>query len=376
MKVFFAGYNIITSLGLSVEENVKQILKNKTGVQICNNPEWTIEPTPLSVVDRKPIEEKINGDFTIFEKFLIYSIKESLKSNPKFDIEDSKTLIIISTTKGNIELLDKEKAQNYSKDRIHLWASAKIVQNYFNNPNQPLVISNACISGVQALIAGMREIKSGRYKHIVVAGADVVSHFVVSGFQSFKSLSPGACQPFDKDRVGLSLGEGAATILLSKNENLAQSKEIIFVSGATANDANHISGPSRTAEGQFYAMKRAKVELENIDFISAHGTATPYNDDMESVALKRHGLETVPVNSFKGYFGHTLGAAGLIESALSIYSLQNNILFKTLGFKNSGTVENINVIKEHREQKIHTVLKLGSGFGGSNAALIIKKTKK
>jgi 3-oxoacyl-[acyl-carrier-protein] synthase-1 len=120
-------------------------------------------------------------------------------------------------------------------------------------------------------------------------------------------------------------------------------------------------------------MKRANVETEKIDFISAHGTATPYNDDMESIALKRHGLETTPVNSFKGYFGHTLGAAGLIESALSIYSLQNNILFKTLGLQNLGTSETINAIKEHQEKKIKTVLKLGSGFGGSNAALIIKK---
>lgn len=375
MKVFFAGYNIITSLGLSIEDNVEQILNNKTGVATNNNPDWTIEPTPLSVVDRKPIESEIQGDFTLFEKFLIYSIKKSLEGNQKFDIKSEKTLIIISTTKGNIELLDKKKARNYPKDRIHLWSSANIVKDYFGNPNTPLVISNACISGVQALIAGMREIKTGAYKNIVVVGADVMSHFVVSGFQSFKSLSPEACQPFDKDRVGLSLGEGAATILLSSDESIANSNKIILSSGATANDANHISGPSRTAEGQYYAMKRAKVGLEKIDFISAHGTATPYNDDMESVALKRHGLENVPVNSFKGYFGHTLGAAGLIESALSIYSLQNNILFKTFGFKNLGTIEKINVLKEHQEKEINTILKLGSGFGGSNAAIIIKKDK-
>ncbi len=375
MNVFFAGYNIVTSLGLSVKENVKQILNNKTGVEISNNPDWTIEPTPLSIVNRKAIQNQINGDFTIFEKFLIFSIEESLKVNLKFDIKSPETLIIISTTKGNIELLEEEKAKGYSKNRINLWASAKIIQNYFNNPNTALVISNACISGVQALIAGMREIKTGHYKNIVVAGADVMSHFVVSGFQSFKSLSPVACKPFDKDRVGLSLGEGAATILLTGNKKIADSSKIIFSSGATANDANHISGPSRTAEGQYYAMKRADVESETIDFISAHGTATPYNDDMESVALKRHGLENIPVNSFKGYFGHTLGAAGLIESALSIYSLQNNILFKTLGFKNLGTVEKINVLKEHQKKEIKTVLKLGSGFGGSNAALIIKKSK-
>ena len=373
MNVFFAGYNAVSSLGLSVEENVTQILQNQTGVKICENKEWTLEPTPLSVADRQTITDTITGHYTIFEKFLIFSIAESLKTNPKFDIQSPDTLIIVSTTKGNIELLNPDKAKQYPNNRIQLWASAKIIQDYFQNPNTPLVISNACISGVQALITGMREIKARNYKQVVVVGADVLSHFVVSGFQSFKSLSPEACQPFDKDRVGLSLGEGAATILLTQDESIAQPSKIIFSSGATANDANHISGPSRTAEGQYYAMKRARVASEHFDFISAHGTATPYNDDMESVAIKRHGLEQIPVNSFKGYFGHTLGAAGVIETALSIYSLQNNILFKTFGFENSGTVEKINVIDSHQEKELKTILKLASGFGGSNAALIIKK---
>jgi 3-oxoacyl-[acyl-carrier-protein] synthase-1 len=372
MNVFFAGQSIISSLGNSLESNIENILKEETGIKLSQNPDWTIEPTPLSAVNRKPIEEAIKGDYTIFEKFMIFVIESALQQNPDFDIESKDTLIIISTTKGNIELLDQEKAKAYPKDRVHLWASAKVLKTYFKQDNEPLIISNACISGVQAAVTGLRKLKSREYKHAVVVGADVLSHFVVSGFQSFKSLSPGPCQPFDKDRVGLSLGEGAAAILMSTDKSIAKDN-IVFVNGATANDANHISGPSRTAEGQYNAMKQAGVAMETIDFISAHGTATPYNDDMESIALKRHGLENTPVNSFKGYFGHTLGAAGLIETALSIYSLQHNKIFKTLGCLNQGTVEKINVVKEHQDKELKTVLKLGSGFGGSNAALIIKK---
>lgn len=373
MNVFFAGYHIVSALGLSVEENVEQILNHKTGIKICNNPQWTTEPTPLAIVNRSVIEKEIVGNYTLFEKFLIYAIDKALESQTLFDIKSKETLLIISTTKGNIELLDPEIAKQYPNDRIHLWASALAIQKYYQQANTPLIISNACISGIQALIAGMRKIQSGEYKNVVVVGADVISHFVVSGFQSFKSLSPEACKPFDKDRVGLSLGEAAGCILLSSDIELATPEKIELISGATANDANHISGPSRTAEGQFNAMKRAGVSEHKFNFISAHGTATPYNDDMESVAIKRHGLQHVPVNSFKGYLGHTLGAAGLIETALSIYSMKNNILFKTYGFKNLGTIEPINVLAQHTKAEVNTILKLGSGFGGSNAALIIKK---
>ncbi len=375
MNAYFVAQNILTSLGHTIEENVNQILNNKTGIRISNHEDWTVEPTPLSEVDREVVEKQVEGDYTIFEKFLIFAIRSSLEQQPLFDIQSEDTIIIISTTKGNIELLNPEKAKQYDKDRIHLWRSAEIIQTYFQAKHTPLVISNACISGAHALVTAMRKLKSGAYKHAVVVGADVLSRFVVSGFGSFKSLDAGACKPFDKNRTGLSLGEGAACILMSTDASIADASQIVFASGATANDANHISGPSRTAEGQYLAMQKANVENETIDFISAHGTATPYNDDMESIAIARHHLNEVPVNSFKGYFGHTLGAAGLIESALSIWAIKENQLFKTLGFEEAGTVEPINVQTEHQKQNIKTVLKLSSGFGGSNAALVIKTVK-
>ncbi len=375
MNAYFVAQNILTSLGHTTEENVNQILNNKTGIRISNHEDWTVEPTPLSEVDREVVEKQVEGDYTIFEKFLIFAIRSSLEQQPLFDIQSEDTIIIISTTKGNIELLNPEKAKQYDKDRIHLWRSAEIIQTYFQAKHTPLVISNACISGAHALVTAMRKLKSGAYKHAVVVGADVLSRFVVSGFGSFKSLDAGACKPFDKNRTGLSLGEGAACILMSTDASIADASQIVFASGATANDANHISGPSRTAEGQYLAMQKANVENETIDFISAHGTATPYNDDMESIAIARHHLNEVPVNSFKGYFGHTLGAAGLIESALSIWAIKENQLFKTLGFEEAGTVEPINVQTEHQKQNIKTVLKLSSGFGGSNAALVIKTVK-
>jgi len=202
-----------------------------------------------------------------------------------------------------------------------------------------------------------------------------VSKFVVSGFMSFKSISENICKPFDKNRNGLSLGEGSSTIILTNNENLL-SNNIQFVGGSSSNDANHISGPSRTGEGLFLSIKNT-IDLtnNNIDFISAHGTATLYNDDMESIAINRNNLQNVPVNSFKGYFGHTLGAAGVLETVLTIKSMQKNILVNTLGFDELGTAEKINIVNKTNEKQLNTCLKIGSGFGGCNAALLITKSK-
>jgi 3-oxoacyl-[acyl-carrier-protein] synthase-1 len=372
MKAFFAGYNIVTSLGTSISENITSILNEQTGIKLHNNFENINEPTQLSAVNRKIIFDDFTDNFfTTFEKFLVFSIRKAFfDSNIKIT---DKTAFILSTTKGNIELLNPEKAKNYTEDRINLWKSAQIVANYFNIKTEPIIISNACISGVQAITTATRMIQNNKCDNAIVVGADILTDFVIAGFLSFKSISPNPCKPFDKNRDGLSLGEGVATILLTNYECLALTPKIEFVSGATSNDANHISGPSRTAEGLFEAIDSILKNEPKIDFISAHGTATIYNDDMESVAIKRCNLENVPTNSFKGYFGHTLGAAGIIETALSIYSMQNNILFKTMGFLEKGTVENINIIDKNTNTEVNTVLKIASGFGGSNASLLLKK---
>jgi 3-oxoacyl-[acyl-carrier-protein] synthase I len=174
----------------------------------------------------------------------------------------------------------------------------------------------------------------------------------------------------------LSLGEGCGTVILTADPQKAgEGKPVVYLGGATSNDANHISGPSRDGEGLYLAisaaMKEAEVTPGDLDFISAHGTATPYNDEMESLALSWAGLEQIPVNSFKGYIGHTLGAAGIIETILSIYSIRNNVLFKSIGYQNNGVSRPLNVIKGNLLQPVNKVLKTASGFGGCNGAIVI-----
>lgn len=378
--VYFQSDNIITSLGFTTAENFTALLSGDTGIKQINNKHFYPGPFPASLVDTARLEEeftdyKKSGDFTRLEKMVILSIQDAL-SKTTFDIKSERTIIILSTTKGNIDLLEPEKQNQFEKERVLLWRFGQVIANYFNNPNQPVILSNACISGVLALNIAAELIKNGRYDHAVVSGGDIVSGFVVSGFMSFLSLSPNPCRPFDKKRDGLSLGEGAGTIILSKDK---LGSNIMHMGGGSANDANHISGPSRTGEGSYIAISKAMREADssesNIDYISAHGTATDYNDEMESLALNRRKLEKIPVNSFKGNWGHTLGAAGLMETAAMLNSMRENILIKSAGFNELGVSKPISVIAENKKAELTTCLKMASGFGGSNAALIAYKIK-
>ncbi|MBA4058456.1 MAG: hypothetical protein C0490_27305 [Marivirga sp.] len=231
---------------------------------------------------------------------------------------------------------------------------------------------------MMALIVGKRMIHSGQYDHAVVVGADVLSRFVVSGFQSLHALSDEPCRPFDVDRKGINLGECAAAILLtSKPGELKTGANVIIAGGGLSNDANHISGPSRTGEELASAIRQAldesSLSKNEIDIISAHGTATLYNDEMEAKAFGLMGLETIPVNSLKGYFGHTLGAAGIAEVAMNAEGLIRNELIPSKGFERLGVSKDLNIIKSTESKPLKICLKTASGFGGCNAAIILQK---
>jgi 3-oxoacyl-[acyl-carrier-protein] synthase-1 len=189
-------------------------------------------------------------------------------------------------------------------------------------------------------------------------------------------MSTEPCRPFSKNRKGISLGEAAAAVLLSSKK--PEHPNIISLIGeASANDANHISGPSRTGEGLYIsiqnALREARISAKEIDYLSAHGTATAYNDEMEAVAFNRSGLENVPMNSFKAYYGHTLGASALLESILTKHSLLNNELYTSLNFDEIGVSKPLNVIGGFEKKELWFAVKTASGFGGCNLALVLKK---
>jgi len=364
--VFIVGDNILSPIGKTTDENLSALKHGISGVK--KNDEINIV---ASLFEWNKID--IDKSYTKFENLLILSITNAIKQSG-FNIDDQ-TALIISSTKGNISLLETEEHTKDLNKRIALHSSAKLVTDHFGFKTQPIVVSNACISGVLAILTGMRWIKSGQYENVIVSGADVVSEFVLSGFKSFQALSDTVCRPFDKDRTGLNLGEGAATVILSKNKK--NENDVKVSSGAISNDANHISGPSRTGEELAFAIKKALLDAgitaHDVGYISAHGTATNYNDEMEANAINLAGLQKVPLNSLKGYYGHTLGAAGLIESVIAIHAIKDGVILPSPGFTENGVTHPVNVTTEILNTPIKHALKTASGFGGCNAAMIFSK---
>lgn len=374
--IFISSDNIFSPIGETTAENFEQLKKNVSGIQLHDNRRMSEQTFYAALFDEKKENSisQLQNCYTKFEKLLIASITDAL-AHTSIQPTDDKTVLIISSTKGNISLLETEAHSNELYQRISLNSSAKIVANHFGFIHQPVIVSNACISGMLAIITGMRLIQTGQYKHAVVAGADVISKFILSGFQSFQAISAAICKPFDAARDGINLGEGASTVVLSSDEKF--SSGIKVTGGSVSNDANHISGPSRTGEELYLAiykaMQMANVKTNDIGFISAHGTATVYNDEMEAKAINLAGLQTVPLNSLKGYYGHTLGAAGLIEAVVSIQSLKENTVMPTAGFKNLGVTKPVNICSSLFQSPLHHCLKTASGFGGCNAAMVFSK---
>jgi len=447
--IYRIGDNIISSLGFTTEENFSAVKNGISGLKQYDAGVFDLpEAFVASLIDKERLNDEFNchcgldpirfchcgfdpirfchcgldpqspektgdSDFrqndktlTELEKAAILSVHNA-NEEAQIDLSSDSVLFIISTTKGNVDLLaappNLPKGEEYSPpsgelEGAYLWHTAELIAGFFKNPNTPVVVSNACISGAAAQIVAMRELQSGNYDYAVVVGVDFLSKFIISGFQSFKALSSEICRPFDKNRCGLNLGEAAATIIFSKDTRLLDTRlldtrhktedrrhETVFslVNGVIRNDANHISAPSRTGEGSYRALKYilsnslvSNSLVSCISFINAHGTATPYNDAMEVSAIVRAGLEQVPVNSLKAFFGHTLGAAGTLESIISMKAMEENISLKSMNFEEYDFENQINISRENQFSNKKYFIKMLSGFGGVNAVLLFEKIKK
>jgi len=369
-EVFVVSDNVFTSLGRTTRQNFEEALAGKDGIKFQQQTDLFPAPFWASLLPRNEIDSSFSGEpvnYTHFEKICIQSIEEA-SSKAQIDLTDKKTLLILSTTKGNVELLHNNQ---FNEARVYLHESARIIQKYFQLKHFPLVVSNACISGVVALNCASDMLQGNKYENIIVCGADVVSEFTISGFESFKALSDGPCKPFDANRNGTSLGEAAATVILSTKHT----SKLKLLSGSSSNDANHISGPSRNGHGLYVAIQKTLTKNKNpkIDFISAHGTGTIFNDEMESKAFNLAGLQHVPLNSYKGLFGHTFGAAGVLEAAMTLESMRSNTLIPSKGFNAQSDAVQLMLITEAKSAELNTCLKTASGFGGCNAAVLFEK---
>lgn len=341
--------HIISPLAVGSEPTLVAVLAGRSALRVHTDAFPCVEPFCASRF------EEVQWEQLCIDAVKGTNIDSALLASPD-------TLFVLSTTKGNVSLLAET-------EDILLHDSARRIARAFANPNEPIVVSNACISGVCALITAQRLLDAGTYRHAVVVGSDVLSAFIVSGFQSFKALSPSPCKPFDAARQGLNLGEAAACMVLTADEQWANRSYGSILSGAIHNDANHISAPSRTGEGSYRCLREVMGDRNDLAFINVHGTATLYNDEMESVAIHRADLSDIPVNALKGYFGHTLGAAGLLETILSLHALRRGLILGTRGYQTPGTTHLLNIDPQTRTTNKREFIKLLSGFGGCNAAI-------
>ncbi|MFN8309733.1 MAG: beta-ketoacyl synthase N-terminal-like domain-containing protein [Chitinophagales bacterium] len=365
LMVYCIAENIISPLGETAAANFEAAKAGISGVALLENSRFSTSPVFLGHIPDQPHA----AGYSLFESYCVQSVQDALQRS-SVRLDDSNTIFILSTTKGNIDVL--EHGGNAVTETASLSATAGKIAKHFGAANPPVVVSNACISGVMALITAKRLLDAGIYEHAVVCGADVLSKFVVSGFQALNAMSSKRCRPFDAARDGINLGEGAATLVLSTQKS---ELAISILGGAISNDANHISGPSRTglelAAAVDSALQEANLTASQIDFVSAHGTATVYNDEMESKAFHHAGLSGKPLNSLKGYFGHTLGAAGTIETAMTMAMMRSGLVLGSLNYENCGTPFSLNIESTNRNQTIRHALKTASGFGGCNAALVL-----
>lgn len=377
-KAYLSYNNIVSSYGFDSNSAISQIKNEVSGLALIKDEKIIPQPFYSSMLNAAALEkEYLKLDSTIkhtrLEKMLLVSLNAIIKAS-KLPLTD-RVGLIISTTKGNIDVLEAENP--FSEERAYLSVLGKSIKEFFGFKKEAIVLSNACVSGVLGVAIAKRFINQGTYDHVFVIGGDLVTRFILSGFNSFQALSDEPCRPYCKTRTGINIGEVAASVLVTKDEKLLVDEAVEVMGEASCNDANHISGPSRTGEGLYRsiesAMQQADMTSEDIDYISAHGTATSFNDEMEAIALNRIGLQNTPLNSLKGYFGHTLGASGLLETIIGMHSLHQNTLFASLGFQELGVSKPLNIIEKTEEKNINTFLKTASGFGGCNTAVLFKK---
>lgn len=370
--------NIISPLGETSEENYLSVKAGRSGIRAyepgtCNIPEGLY--ASLLFEDFETLALRSAQKAIANAQKNIENAQKTM-GNGRLELKGKRTAFILSSTKGNIE------------ENISLADSAQRIASQLGIDAKPIVVCNACISGLSALILGNRLIDSGLYDSAIVCGCDTPRQFILSGFQSLKALSPEPCRPFDMERMGLNLGEAAATLILSKNP--IQGNSWRMGDGFIRNDAFHISTPSKTADGLYLSLQRTlesftkeisstckQIDLkEHLAFINAHGTATLFNDQMESVAIGRAGLSDLPANAYKSFWGHTMGAAGILETIISMKAIDDDTILGTRGFSELGVSGKMNICAENRPTDKKGFIKMLSGFGGCNATIWAAKSPK
>lgn len=395
VKVFITGIGSISSIGLNVQECLKSLREGKTGIGRTNFFQSKYTETlyfaeiPLSDLSLKQRLNVVNEKhFTRTTLIALSAFQEAiedakLSSN---DLTDFSTGLISSSTVGGMcytdHLYTDANLTSAPSDFVKSYEGSdhtlQIVQRY-GMTGFTDTINTACSSSANAILLGAKLIKSGRAKRVIVGGADCLAKYTVNGFNSLRILSEFPCKPFDNNRDGLTLGEGAAYLVLESEDVVGDKYKYAEVAGyGNANDAFHPSATSDNAVGPVTAMNlalnSAGLTPDSIDYVNAHGTGTPNNDLTESVAFEHVFQKVPPYNSTKSYTGHTLAASGALEAIFSLLSIKHSELYPSLQCDSPIDGFKFKPIDHYTTGvAINHVMSNSFGFGGNCTSIILSK---
>jgi len=393
--VAITGMGIISSIGNTVEENFQSLIDKKPGIARVQKID-TIHKNDIKVGEIELSNDELikildlpqSNNYSRTAFLAEIAAKAAVKNANIKDIKKYKTGLISATSVGGMDKTEKFYYSYFDNESNRKYIDAHSLGDATSKVAKSLgitdfvtTISTACSSGTNAIMLGARLIKSGKLDRVIVGGADCLSKFTINGFKTLMILSETDCKPFDENRTGLNLGEAAAFLVLESDEVVKKEnkKVLAYVSGyANANDAFHQTASSEDGDGATLAMQKALkvagLSAKDIDYINAHGTATPNNDSSESKAILRIFDNSIPsFSSTKGYTGHTLAAAGAIEAVYSVLALQNNLVFPNLNFETPMASTSLIPETEVISKNIDHVLSNSFGFGGNCSTLIFSK---
>jgi 3-oxoacyl-(acyl-carrier-protein) synthase len=384
---------IISAIGNTVAENHTALLANKSGITSEGEAFTRYSGTlPFGVVPvtTPQLKSKLKAHepgVTRTSLLALHALKEAIADAGLGDeeVQASNTALISGTTVGGMCLTDElyHDAHSTTSRSEYLssydFASVSLfLQEHLQMTGLMNTINTACSSSANAIMYGARLLKHGLAKRAIVGGSDSLSKFTVNGFNALRILSPDFCRPFDQHRQGLNLGEGAAYLVLEKEEDAKGKKIYAELSGYfNTNDAFHPSSLSEQGDGPYLAMKgaldMAGLQPEQIDHINAHGTGTENNDEAESRAMINLYSFPPPFMSTKGYTGHILGAASSVEAVYSLLNITNQEVYASLNFENAIPATRLNPITHNNKAYIYHVMSNSFGFGGNCTSLIFSK---
>ncbi len=393
--VAITGMGLISAIGNNVDENFASLISNRIGISQITQIN-TVHADEIMVgevpVTNDELEAQLQLPKNMYSRTPLLGIlaaKEALANAGISDVNDYRTGLISGTTVGGMDKAEQYFYEYFENDThwnhinaLHAGDSTqKIADAIGLHKSFVTTISTACSSAANAMIMGARMIKSGELDRVIVGGSDCLSKFTINGFKTLMILSDTHNTPFDENRKGLNLGEAAAFLILESDKIVSEKnrKVLGYLKGyGNSNDAYHQTASSENGDGAVLAMEKAfkvaGISPEDIDYINAHGTATPNNDLSEGRALIRVFGDNVPdFSSTKAFTGHTLAVAGGVEAIYSILALQHNVVYPNLNFKTPMKEFNLVPQTELKHKEISTVLSNSFGFGGNCSTLIFSK---